>query len=88
MCVCVCVHGACDGESVGCMLAVRRLCACVGEGVNCLCVGGCEVCLCVGGCEVCLCPLQLQLKLANQKWKARCRVEKHEQLWQDNDVRL
>ena len=54
----------------------------------CLCVGGCEVCLCVGGCEVCLCPLQLQLKLANQKWKARCRVEKHEQLWQDNDVRL
>lgn len=29
---------------------------------------------------------ELQLKLSNQKWKARCRVEKHQQMWQDNEI--
>ena len=29
---------------------------------------------------------EVQLKLSNQKWKARCRVERQQQVWQDNDV--
>ena len=29
---------------------------------------------------------EAQLKLASQKWKARCKVSRHNQMWQDEDV--
>ena len=30
--------------------------------------------------------IETQLKLAAQKWKAKCRMTKHDQSWQDEDV--
>lgn len=30
--------------------------------------------------------IETQLKLAAQKWKAKCRMMKHDQSWQDEDV--
>ena len=30
--------------------------------------------------------IETQLKLATQKWKAKCRMTKHDQTWQDEDV--
>lgn len=30
---------------------------------------------------------EVQLKLSNQKWKARCHVTRGQQTWQDEDVR-
>ena len=30
--------------------------------------------------------IETQLKLGSQKWKAKCRVSRHEQNWQDEDV--
>ena len=33
--------------------------------------------------------IETQLKLSSQKWKAKCKIGKHQQqLWQDNDVSL
>ena len=32
--------------------------------------------------------IETQLKLAAQKWKAKCRMTKHDQSWQDEDVSL
>ena len=33
--------------------------------------------------------IECQLKLATQKWKARCKIARHQQqFWQDNDVRM
>ena len=32
--------------------------------------------------------IETQLKLAAQKWKAKCRMTKHDQSWQDEDVRM
>ena len=30
--------------------------------------------------------IETQLKLGSQKWKAKCRVSRHEQTWQEEDV--
>ncbi len=30
--------------------------------------------------------IETQFKLGSQKWKAKCRVSRHEQTWQDEDV--
>ena len=32
--------------------------------------------------------IETQVKLAAQKWKAKCRMTKHDQSWQDEDVSL
>ena len=29
---------------------------------------------------------ETQLKLSSQKWKARCKISRQQQLWQDEDV--
>ena len=30
--------------------------------------------------------IETQFKLGSQKWKAKCRICRHEQIWQDGDV--
>lgn len=30
--------------------------------------------------------IEAQFKLGSQKWKSKCRVNRHEQIWQDEDV--
>ena len=49
-------------------------------------VYGCVELVCLGraggGGDV----IETQFKLGSQKWKSKCRVNRHEQTWQDEDV--
>ena len=73
------------------MVKLLSLCVDLSVPVPCVCACVC-VCVCAGFAALSRSVngevVETQLKLATQKWKARCKIGKQhqQQLWQDNEV--